>query len=93
ALVDADHIDYDALSIFQDNTPAANAAGTRHKLDGPYNDLVMAVHTTFLNLPFPQLILAAPGAYTAVQSHLTKTLLYGVLVDESTGVDVLGYQF
>ncbi len=87
SLVTAHYVDHDLLTYFQTNTPAPNALGTSHELDGPYDaDLVAA--SVWLTNP----LIGYPAVITTMgYAHLAPAFLHGILVDETNGIDLLGY--
>ena len=85
------------------------AIGFRVKYDGPYDVAVGVLSPIAAALEAAALVVSIPGgpvagavtaaaglafgAWPLVQSHLHPAILYGLLVDESTGLDLLGYEF
>ncbi len=87
--VSAYYVDHDLLTFFQTHSPFPNALGASHVMDGPYDtDIALALPWITNPLLGPLPVLAKMGA-----AHLTSACLYGILVDEVSGVDLLGYEF
>jgi hypothetical protein len=85
SFIDAYYVDWDILSLFQDNftAPGINppsALGDRMKIDGPY-DTEMAISTILES--------AVGSLFFALQSHLSDTVIYSLL--NKDGMDISGY--
>jgi len=102
------YIDWDLLSFAQDHLnfvvsgvgiDVPSASGIRQELDGPYDnsgiDEINPLELLgFLIGPRVGLGLAVGSrAWLMAQSHLNTHVLYGILVDEGAGIDLLGKPF
>ena len=96
-LIDAYFLDYDILSFVQDSTPLQDAIGKRIRMDGPLDVKVgylAAILTTQLASGVGWLTASANmGAlgYLMGLCHVTHYYHYGLMVDETTGWDIYGY--
>jgi hypothetical protein len=105
-LVTAYTVDWDFLSNFQDRlSPDVNTAlGDREKLDGPYdlaaNTLILIDSAVNVAGASPIGVLVKLGinvatkaglGYLMVRAHSMDVVLYGMLVEERTNRDLLGY--
>jgi len=103
-LIEAYHLDWDLLSVFQytvNITPQLiqDAIGTKIEMDGPVDwDLALS------SLGFAAKVASGAGiasiifdlgsiGYTMGLAHTTLYYQYGVFVDETTGWDIYGYEF
>jgi hypothetical protein len=99
-------VDWDFLSNFQDRlSPVVNTAlGDREKLDGPYdlaaNTIVLIDAAVNVAGASPIGVLVKLGinvatkaglGYLMVRAHSMDVVLYGMLVEERTNRDLLGY--
>lgn len=99
-LVDAFYIDWDLLSLVQDVTYgiAPSAYGNRHELDGPYDLEVFGAGAVLIigaytGLTWVGLAGLLGDVGSAGLSHRMDVVLYGLLVNEDTGADMLGYEY
>ncbi|WP_146405989.1 lipase family protein [Allorhodopirellula heiligendammensis] len=99
-LIDAYYLDWDILSFVQDYSPAVipSAIGRRYKMDGPVDAQLAGVGIVFLAsklIPGAGWVNVASelgaSAYYMGLSHTTLYYQHGLMVDESTGWDIHGY--
>ncbi len=95
--IKAYYLDWDILSFAQDHSPMQDAIGSRIEMDGPL-DLEMAQYTvsTLVGLLSGAgwLSIAASlgrAGYTMGLAHMTVYYHYGLMVDETTGWNIHGY--
>lgn len=99
-LIDAYYLDWDILSFAQDYSPffIPSALGKRYKMDGPVDAQMAGVGAGFLAsklIPGAGWVniaseLGKSGYYMGL-CHKTLYYQYGLMVDETTGWDIYGY--
>jgi len=96
-LIDAYYLDYDILSFVQDYTPLQDAIGHRFEMDGPLD-----LEVTLLSIALAAELASGVGwaavlanggqvMYYMGLAHTTQYYLYGLMVNETTGWDIYGY--